>query len=282
MDSDSHPTAHEYRRIVLCADDFGMNAAVDAGILRLAQLGRLSATSVLVDGPLAAADAPALTATSLQLGLHLNFTESFGQPDLCRPLRTLIQDAYLRRLPVDEVRSGIQRQLAQFQALCGRLPDYIDGHQHVHQLPVIRQALLAALQSRPGYRPWVRDTSRPRMQGLPLRLKFKARVIASLGAAPLRRLLQRQGYSQNRGFLGVYDFQGDIPAYEGWMRHWLAQCRDGDALMCHPAAGVGQGDALASQRQSEFAVLSGEAFGHLLEEHRLIVAGSDVPQEISK
>ncbi|CAM5215339.1 hypothetical protein CDEF62S_05808 [Castellaniella defragrans] len=258
-----------------------MNPAVDAGILRLADLGRLSATSLLVDGPCAERDMPALSETSLQVGLHLNFTESFGQQDLCLPLRQLIGAAYLRRLPAASVQAGIRRQLERFQTLTGRLPDYIDGHQHVHQLPVIRTALLQALHEHAGYRPWIRDTGRPRMQGLPWRLRLKACVIAGLGASALRRLLRVQGYPRNPGFLGVYDFQGGMTAYEGWMRHWLVQCRTGDVLMCHPATGADPTDSLSAQRQSEFAVLSGDAFGRLLDEHRLIIAGAEAPREMS-
>ena len=81
----------------MCADDFGMNPAVNAGILSLAACGRLSATSLLVDGSAARADIPALRSSGLQVGLHLNLTESFGQPGLCRPLGALIRAA----LPAD-------------------------------------------------------------------------------------------------------------------------------------------------------------------------------------
>jgi hypothetical protein len=86
--------------------------------------------------------------------------------------------------------------------------------------------------------------------------------------------MRSQGYPHNPGFLGVYDFQGGVPAYEAWMRQWLAQCRSGDVLMCHPASGTDARDALSAQRQAEFAVLSGDAFGRLLSEHQLIVAGA--------
>jgi predicted glycoside hydrolase/deacetylase ChbG (UPF0249 family) len=274
MDPDSHPALHEHRRIVLCADDFGMNAAVDAGILALASLGRLSATSLLVDGPAAVPDVPALVRTPLQIGLHLNLTESFGQPDRCWPLRHLILAAYGRQLHRPMLQTAIRRQISRFQALVGRLPDYIDGHQHVHQLPGVREALLDVLREFPGYRPWVRHTGRPRVRGLPLRLRLKAWVIAGLGASSLRRQLQAQGYSCNPGFLGVYDFQGGVAAYQRWVPHWLSQCQAGDVFMCHPASGAEPADALSEQRQAEFSVLSGAPFGQWLADYRLIVAGA--------
>ncbi len=44
------------RRIVVCGDDFGMNPAVDGGILLLAGMGRMSAVSCLSLGPSFAAN----------------------------------------------------------------------------------------------------------------------------------------------------------------------------------------------------------------------------------
>ena len=41
----------EPRRIVLCADDFGMEPSVNEGILRLAAAGRLTAVTCMVDMP---------------------------------------------------------------------------------------------------------------------------------------------------------------------------------------------------------------------------------------
>ncbi|GAA0217270.1 ChbG/HpnK family deacetylase [Castellaniella daejeonensis] len=251
-----------------------MNPAVNAGILSLAAQGRLSATSLLVDGPAVRRGAHALQASGLQIGLHLNFTESFGQPGLCLPLGALIRAAWLGRLPGDAVRAAVQRQLALFQDITGRVPDYIDGHQHVHQLPGIRDALLDALPEPRDGRPWIRDVGRPRMSGLPPRLRFKAAVIAGLGAAGLRRRAVARGHALNPGFLGVYDFQGGVPAYEGWMRRWLASCRDGDVLMCHPALGADGTDALSAQRQAEHEVLASPLMGRLLAEHHLTIEGA--------
>jgi predicted glycoside hydrolase/deacetylase ChbG (UPF0249 family) len=256
-----------------------MNPAGNAGILSLAARGRLSATSLQVDGPAARHDTADLQASGLQVGLHLNFTESFGQPGLCLPLGTLIRAAWLGRLSLDAVRAGVHRQLAQFQDIMGRAPDYVDGHQHVHQLPGIRDALLDALPQPQSGRPWVRDVGRPRMAGLPPRQRFKATVIAHLGAAGLRRRALARGHALNPGFLGVYDFQGGIPAYEGWMRRWLAACRDGDVLMCHPALGTDAADGLSAQRQAEHDVLAGPEMGRLLAHHHLIIEGAAVRPE---
>lgn len=251
-----------------------MNASIDAGILALADQGRLSGASCLVDGPSFPAGAARLAASRLQIGLHLNFTESFGQPGPCRPLGGLIASAYLRRLSPSALRASVQRQLRLFEDRIGRVPDYVDGHQHVHQLPQVREALLEALGNYPEPRPWLRDTGRPRVAGLPLRLQAKAWVIAALGAAAFRRHAQAQGLRTSDGFLGVYDFQGGTSAYLAWMRRWLAMCRDGDVLMCHPASGIDPQDALSAQRQAEFDVLGGDAMADLLAHYRISIVGA--------
>ncbi|HYG43303.1 MAG TPA: ChbG/HpnK family deacetylase, partial [Bordetella sp.] len=57
-----------WKRLVVCGDDFGMNAGIDAGMLRLARLGRLSAISCLTQGPTFAAHAGSLNSADLDLG----------------------------------------------------------------------------------------------------------------------------------------------------------------------------------------------------------------------
>lgn len=266
--------ADEVRRIVVCADDFGMNRAVNAGILALAGAGRLSATSCLVDGPACQADMPALLQTHLQIGLHLNFTEELGQPDVCLPLRRLILASYGRRLSSSALGLAIERQLDLFERLVGRAPHYIDGHQHVHQLPQIREALLTVLARRYGRnKPWLRYTGNPRLGGLPWRLRAKAWIIAGLGSGELRRQAMAQGFSMNPGFMGVYDFQGGAQAYLSWMTAWLTQCQNGDVLMCHPAQGLDRSEALAAQREAEFGVLGSAALADLLVGQGIVIQG---------
>ncbi|HYG43410.1 MAG TPA: ChbG/HpnK family deacetylase, partial [Bordetella sp.] len=85
-----------WKRMVVCGDDFGMNTAVDAGMLHLALMGRLSAISSLTQGLAFAAHGPELRALDLDLGVHLNLTEPLGLAAQApvMPLRLLIARAY--------------------------------------------------------------------------------------------------------------------------------------------------------------------------------------------
>lgn len=265
------------REIHICADDFGMNAHVNAGIVSLALRRRLTGTSCLVDGPLFEQDIAQLQATGIKIGLHLNFTESLGQDGPVWPLRTIIARSLVRSLPAMAIADAIERQLQQFERVTGHPPHYIDGHQHVHQLPQIRSALLPILQRRYAdiQLPWIRHGGNVRSAGFPLALKAKAYTIALLGAGSLRREATAAGFPMNNGFCGVYDFSGGQEAYLRWVGLWLAQCKNGDALMCHPAKGHAVNDTLGAQRQAEFAVLSSDALEVMLAGERVQVVGGN-------
>ncbi|HEY9460001.1 MAG TPA: ChbG/HpnK family deacetylase [Paralcaligenes sp.] len=263
------------KHIVICADDFGMDSGIDDGILRLAQLKRLNATSCLVEGPSFRRNAAALNDSALQLGLHLNFTESMGEAGLYLPVSSLIVRSYLRRLDDAQVHAQIARQLDLFEASFGRAPDFVDGHQHVHQLPQIRQALLAELTRRYSPRspapeagaracPWLRHTRAGSQSGLPLRLRLKAWIIQSLGSRGLFQSASSAGFSMNAGLLGVYDFRGGVISYQTLLKRWLEYAVDGDEIMCHPAARAVDGDVLGEQRVAEFNVLAGDRAGQWL------------------
>ncbi|WP_404300705.1 ChbG/HpnK family deacetylase [Alicycliphilus denitrificans] len=254
------------RGFILCADDFALHPLVDEAVLRLAQAGRLSATSCMSTAPRWRAAAPLLLPLRprLQVGLHFNLTEGHGGAHGARPLGRLLAAAYARRLSAARLRAAWRAQLDAFEDAMGAAPDFIDGHQHVHQLPGVRQALLAELQARYAGRamPWVRST----VPAGALWRDPKAAVIALLGGWSCTRQLARAGVAMNRGFGGVYGFDASsAEAYGAHMQAWLGQVGGGSLLMCHPAAGEVPGDAIGRQRPVEFAYLMSDAFARDLE-----------------
>jgi len=234
------------KRIALCADDFGAGPAVDGAILALARAGRLGGVSCQVEAPRFAADAAALAALSdaVDLGLHLDLAPGRGG------LVPLLVRTHARALSRRAVGARIARQLDRFEAAFGRAPDFVDGHQHVHALPVIRDALLDALATRyPAPGPVVRNTVPLRSRGA------KAAVIALLGGAGLRRALRARGVPHNADFAGIYRFGRG--SYRTLFRGWLADGADGTLIVCHP--GLAPGDPFVpfrAARAAEYAYLS--------------------------
>ena len=257
--------------IVVCADDYGLESGVDAAIVELASKGRLSATGCLVTAPGFVQSASALKALPIDVGLHLNFTENLGPPGSYRPLGALIAAAYTGRLSAQVVRAQIDQQLDLFHAHVSRAPDFVDGHLHVHQFPVIREQLVEALRARyPSRLPWLRDTRPTHLSSsLPWLQRIKAHVIGALGARAFSALAQRIGAEQNNGFAGAYDFSRPHPDYAWMLDQWLHQAGPWMVLMTHPAKSASPALAFGQDRQREFQVLDSDDFLALLARYNL-------------
>lgn len=257
MKNTTQPTAPLASRGLWCADDFGLHPYIDEAVLQLAASDRLQATSCLVNGASFVTQAQALRQSGLQTGLHLNFTEHLSHTIIQAPLSVLMRQAWLRQLDARKVEHQIQQQWDRFTHVMGRIPDFVDGHQHVHQFPVIREALFRVLHqvASTARRPWIRSTRPGSLRGLPLSQQFKAHSIFRLGATALGQLASQYGFLTNARFFGVYDFQGGAAAYAAYIAVWKKYAQVGDLIMCHPACAPVPGDVLGTQRVAEFQVL---------------------------
>lgn len=232
-------------RFVLCADDYGMSPAVSRGILEAVAAGALSATSVMTTSPyLDPWRAPLLTFQDrIDIGLHLNLTlgAPLGPCPHLAPegrlpsIRDLIQAARRGRLPeaeiAQEIAQEIDRQLDAFAEGFGRAPDHVDGHQHAHALPQVRDLLFAALRKR-GWRPWLRDSA-DKLWRLPFRAEPAKALIVSIVTEGFAAAARRAGFACNEGFAGFSRFD---PAqdYGRLFATYLRQPGPRHLVMCHP------------------------------------------------
>lgn len=251
--------------IAVCADDFGLHEGINRAALQLAAAGRVQAIACMVGAAAWPAGSRALARLDgepVDIGLHLDFTTAPMIAATRRSLPALIAGAYAGRLDERRVRAEIGAQLEAFEQALGRAPAFVDGHQHVHQLPVIREALLEVLDARSGaQRPWLRNTSSASRPGA-----WKPRLIEALGAAAFGRLAAQRGYPQNHGLLGVYDFTQRAPSYGQRLAAWLADATEGDLLMCHPSLPTRADDAITAARIDEYEALAGTGFSAALDE----------------
>lgn len=263
------------RRIVLCADDYGLSPAVDHGIRDLIGRGRLNATSVMVVTPAFDAEAAALArlrAEGLQIGLHVTLTAPFTpltrgfaplRGGFFLPIGALLAAALARRLDGAALREEVEAQVAAFIAAFGAPPDFVDGHQHVQLFPQIRDAVLDIVARR-APNAWVRQCGRAAPLTRPLRDR-KGLLLDVLSVA-FRRRAQRRGLRTNPAFAGTYDFDGSA-AFAALFPGFLDHLPDGGLVMCHPGFvddELRALDPVTTRREEEFAYLSGEAFPALL------------------
>lgn len=254
------------RTLALCADDFGIDAGVSSGIARLAHAQRLTAVSCITTRKRWLDDAKLLEGVpdSVDVGLHLNLTE--GKPASARlgriwqrlpSLPKLIALAHLGRLPRAALRSELHAQLSAFIAARGARPAFIDGHQHVHHLPGVRDIVLDMVEHTQPL-PAVRSTGRVLGPGY----GFKRWMIERTGGRLLAASLREHVLPHNPALLGVYDFAAKD--YRRLMQRWLALLPpEGALLFCHPGdakQGDGEGDAIAPARVRELAYLASSEF----------------------
>lgn len=263
------------RPIIMCADDYGLAAGVSEAIAELIAAGRLSATSCMTPLPDWRRHAGLLrdvaTKQPADVGLHLTLTDhapltaarGLAQAGRLPPLGRLLPRALVHALPHTAVRDELRAQLDAFEDAWGAPPDYVDGHQHVHVLPGIREALVAELLRRyPSRRVWVRDCVEPlsrcvrRGVALP-----KALLISTLGFG-LRRLLRKHGLPANDGFAGLHDFSGRIP-FRTLMQAFLRAAGPRPLVHVHPGrvdAELRACDILTTPREAELAYLASPDF----------------------
>jgi len=276
------------RRFWLCADDYGISPAVNRAIRDLIGRRRINATSVMVGAPsFDAGEARALAAVAAghagphaAVGLHFTLTAPFRPLGAYRPtaadgaflsLRQMLARGLARALDSRAAAAEAERQVEAFHRAFGRPPDFIDGHQHVHLLPQVGDALLGVMkQHTPAA--WVRQCGRTS----PL-VKRRGHAKAHLLDVLSRRMRRRSailGVASNPGFAGAYDFRRS-PAYDTVFASFLDGLPEGGLVMCHPGfvdAELLRLDHLTSMREQEYAFFAGERFPQLLAERGFALA----------
>jgi predicted glycoside hydrolase/deacetylase ChbG (UPF0249 family) len=259
--------------ITLCADDYGLTYGVSRGIIEALGAGRLSAVSALVTGPRWPALGHELMRRRFDadIGLHLNLTlgkplgpmPHFAKDGVFPPVRALVRAARKGKLPLQEIRAEIARQLDRFEAVTGRPPDFVDGHQHVQVLPHVRDELLEELAQR-GLkgRCWLRDCgdALPRLLARGAQIR-KAMILRHL-AQGFARDAQLAGFEVNRGFSGFSDFSPGKD-YAKQFRSYLRARGPRHLVMCHPGhvdAELWELDPVTVTREQELAFLLSPRF----------------------
>ncbi len=260
------------KRIVVCADDYGLSPGVSKAIRDLIAKGRLNATSVMTIFPDLMSEAKLLTETPssapIQIGLHLTLSGGFS-PLITPPLAT--RDGKLpmigallspfARFRINRKAAGLEiaAQLDAFIRAFGRVPDFVDGHQHVHLLPGIRNAVLEEV-AHIAPKAWVRQCG-PAQKRTLITAGNKTRFIGALSLTFARRA-KRKGMKTNPGFSGAYEF-GSASKFSDLFPRFVRELPDGGVMMCHPGhadAILHERDTLVERRDEEYAFFAGEEF----------------------
>jgi hopanoid biosynthesis associated protein HpnK len=237
------------RRLIVAADDFGMSAGVNGGIIRAYRDGILTEASLMVNGQ-AFAEATELARANpgLSVGLHLMLVQGrCAAPPATIPL---LADAHglfgnapvwagMRFFFIPGIRAQLRREIvAQLDKfLATGLPlSHVDGHLTIHMHPVVVDVLIDVCQ-----RYGIRAVRLPREPLAPalrfdrrhlLRKLFEATSFTALSRWALPRL-RRAGLQYPDRMFGLHQTGRVSEEYLLWV---LANLPPGvNEIYCHPA-----------------------------------------------
>lgn len=253
------------KRLIVNADDFGLTAGVNAGIVEAFERGILRSTTLMANGP-AFSDAARLARQTpgLDVGCHLVL---IGGRPLTEPASRFPDSAteLVRRLFGRYSVEWIEREFtAQIEKIvsAGIDPTHLDSHKHTHLAPPVLEAMLRVAR-RFGIR-WIR-----RPFDLPLtvarnggswKAKIVARAVRPLGSR-FEQKVRAAGLNATGTFAG---FQMTGRFRSAQLAELIHALPNGlTEFMCHPGHCDdelrGMPTRLTDSRQEELAALtSGE------------------------
>lgn len=258
----------EVPKVILCADDFAISHSTSRVINQLARSGSINAVSCMAASPYWPTDAKLLEGIEkiscgdlgpVQVGLHLVLaTERPLGPLSCLDERgnlpgpdRLLAMALSGQINGIDFEDEIERQFIAFISARGRVPDFVDAHQHVHVYPVLRKLVIAATK-RHAPDAWIRVPS-DQLLAL-LKRPFPGKAVGSaVHSFGMRWEILRHGLRANRSFAGHYDFGTE---YEKYLPSFFESAANFHVIMCHPGTDEIADDPIAKARTTEAAVLA--------------------------
>jgi len=267
--------------ITICADDYGLAPGVSQAIRDLILKRRLHATGCMTGSPHWPQQAVLLKPLEglAHFGLHITLTQQSplgAMPNLAPDGKLPNPDALVMRtwagkVDAREIAAEIHRQIDAFEAAMGRQPDFLDGHHHVHHLPVVRDVVLSIWQNRLGRSGWIRscweNPATLMRRGVD---SVRASIIAMLGWR-WHHMMNRHRVPHNLSFRGVYDLTDRI-AFAKLFATFIDNPQPRTLVMVHPGLiddALIAADSLTDQRENEFAFLGSDQCGHILAEQGL-------------
>jgi chitin disaccharide deacetylase len=253
-------------RILTHADDFGETQEITRGICAAIEAGTVTSTSIMANmaGTEDALPRVAALAERASFGVHLNLCE--GTPLTPGPTlvdaqgqfvrkRTLFARAMTGKLASNDVEAEVYAQIARVHDAGVRI-SHLDGHKHLHQLPVVAAAVARAL-GRFGIER-VRVT---RLRRLSL-IRAPSTLVRELLAVPAGRIFAQSGL---RSPVRVVDLQAImLPGANA--AALLREPRGPVEIFCHPGTELADQEKPGScERYSELRYLLSDRFRELVE-----------------
>ncbi|TPN80603.1 ChbG/HpnK family deacetylase [Mesorhizobium sp. CU2] len=260
------------RSIRLIADDYGLAPGISGAILDLIDRGRLTGTGCMTGFPDWEQEAGRIRPfrTRTTVGLHLTLTDqiavtgpsSLAPEGRLPPLASLALPIKRGRINAADIHAELDAQCDRFVAALGGPPAFIDGHQHVHFLPVVRKWLLTRFSA---------GANKPALRGAPAfggldSATTKIAAVAAL-AAGFNKAMRRAGFTVMTPLSGIYDWRRP-EKFAPTLQAAIDSLPEQGVFMCHPGRvddTLRARDVMQGAREVEFAFLRSEEFGARLD-----------------
>ncbi len=288
------------RKLIVNADDFGLTAGVNRGILEAHNGGAVSSTTLMANGPaFEDAVAAARSAPNLSVGCHVVLVD--GTPvsppdtvDTLLAIRSAEPERFYSSLSAfaaramlggfdrDQLVAEITAQIRKIQS-AGLQVTHLDTHKHAHIFPEILAALLRAARIcgvRAIRNPIVPVKALPARQfrGKPHLWKRYGQVrMLHTFSGQFHQRTKRAGLLTPDGVLGVIETgSAESAGFSSLLRQTLASLPEGTwELVCHP--GYNDADLRAARtrllgtREEERRLLTSAELRQFLEEQKIPV-----------
>ncbi|MDO8648827.1 MAG: ChbG/HpnK family deacetylase [Candidatus Peregrinibacteria bacterium] len=269
------------RRLIINADDLGINPQRSHGIFQCQEFGVVTNASLIANGSDSDAAARRARERGVPTGLHLNLTEEepLSKPDdvpgLVEMNGTFFDRLRLRAaldagtVPERSLEREIRAQVEWFFDAHGN-PTHVDGHHHIHIHPAVIEALIPILE-----RYGIRSVRIPCEEPLPP-FGYEIPEEQLLHTRALNELAKnaRERYT-GQGILTTDHFRGATLVGNASLkniRHVLSKLPEGTTeLMVHPGSPCTFGTPfdIDPQRQTEMRMLLDSSIAELLAEKKV-------------
>jgi len=266
--------AHQTKRLIVNADDFGLTNGVNRAIIEGHTGGAITSATLMANMP--AFDAAVRLAKdhpSLGVGLHFNITQGRPVADASR-VRSLIDDsgefwgtstAFLRRmlagrLKIEEVVTELRAQIEKAVRAGLRLT-HVDSHKHTHALPQVCEAIIST----------IKDYGINAVRAPSERWRFGRGaetfelIMQSAGAFGLSQLCRVSDARLKKSGVKTPDFFIGVARTGFWTKSWMIDLIErlpagASELMCHPGYNDAELDGvktrLRASRANELRLLT--------------------------
>lgn len=258
--------------VCICADDFGLSDSINEGILDLVKKRKIQAVSCIVNKKPSLKYFSELKKHSkyIDIGLHLNLTETKSGATL--NFKSLKNFFLFLSLLVSkkEIEEEIDNQIKEFAKYFNCKPNYIDGHHHIHQFPIISNIILKKIKKTKLF---VR-CSGDHLWSIIFRKQsiFKSLII-NIFATSLKKKLKLNNLDYNLSFSGIYNFKYN-KAYSLIFNNFLKYRSKKHIIMCHPAKNKVDtyNDSILNSRLKEYKFFMSNNFVKIINKNKIILS----------